>query len=455
MRIATSIRTSLRFFAITVLGLSSLLPASLLISASELSGSVSDSRAAILLDDRTALKTRIDMMREAKHTINFSTYEWEPDEVGMLQLKLLAEAARPPRNVHVQVIVDAYGGKKIPLGALRYLQESGVDVRMYHPLSLKDFKRSNRRMHDKYLSVDGVRCVKGGRNATNGYFELSHKKKKNRDDVEVVLEGPGVQGGDHVYQELFDSSDVEAVPKLKNVSPRQLETQANFLNAITDEHIDSLTRGAEPVKMLHVDGFEISGDPRGALDNSEGVWRTISGVLRRTQSGVTIISPYGDFTDAQRKEIVDLRNRGKKVEIITNSMKTMGSLANQAIAVGFSKQIAWLDSIGADVYEHEGPFMLHMKGITRDGGLETTFQSFNMGDERSEKLNSEIIVKIYANSPQSKAWRDSVGTFVSQVKSKAKLVTTAERDQPSFQVKCLRGRMLRQLLKSDALRSIL
>jgi putative cardiolipin synthase len=455
VRIATSIRTALRFLAITVVGLSSLLPASQISHADGLSGSASDSRAAILVDDRTALKARIEMLRGAKHTINFSTYEWEPDKIGMLQLKLLAEAAQPPRNVHVQVIVDGYGGRKIPLGALRYLQESGVDVRMYHPLSIKNLKRTNQRMHDKYVSVDGVRCLKGGRNATDGFFELSHKAEKNRDDVEVVLEGPGVQGGDHVFQELFDSPDVEAVPKLKFVSSKKINAQANILKAITDERIDLLTRGAKPVQMLHVDSFEISGDPRGTLNNSEGVWKTISGVLRRTQDGVTIISPYGDFTEAQRKEIVDLRNNGKRVEIITNSMKTMGSLANQAIAVGFSKQVAWLDSIGAEVYEHEGPFMLHMKSISRDGGLETSFQSFNLGDERSEKVNSEIIVRIHAKSPQSKAWRDSVSTFISQVKSKAKLVTTPERERKSFQIKCLRGMILRHLLKSQVLRSIL
>ena len=59
-----------------------------------------------------------------------------------------------------------------------------IQVRLYNPLSRKgisslnylaDFKRANRRMHKKSLTVDGLVTVIGDRNIADEYFEMNPK----------------------------------------------------------------------------------------------------------------------------------------------------------------------------------------------------------------------------------------------------------------------------------------
>lgn len=129
----------------------------------------SHSRIQLLINGTAyfpALETAIE---QAKHSIHLHTYIYEADKVGNRISELLKEAAK--RGVSVQVLLDGFGSKELPISHIKSLRKSGVHVSYYRPqISPWTLKKDRlRRMHRKVVTIDERIAFVGGINIIDDY----------------------------------------------------------------------------------------------------------------------------------------------------------------------------------------------------------------------------------------------------------------------------------------------
>src|SRR5882672_5638402 len=133
----------------------------------------------VLDDPRDAVQVRVDLIQQATKEIDALYFLARNDRITMTALSLLRDARR--RGVgNVRMIVDA-NFQHIPKPVLAHLSDEGVQVRVYHPLTMRHPSWLFRRMHEKVVVVDSERYITGGRNLAESYFGLAKRNYIDRD----------------------------------------------------------------------------------------------------------------------------------------------------------------------------------------------------------------------------------------------------------------------------------
>lgn len=131
----------------------------------------------VMDDAPEAFAMRHDLIRRAESSIDAQYYMWHSDITGRLLMSGMLAAA--DRNVRVRILLDdnTTAGTDDWLVALN--SHKNIEVRVFNPFILRrprmlsylfDFRRLNRRMHNKSLTVDGSVTIIGGRNIGDEYF---------------------------------------------------------------------------------------------------------------------------------------------------------------------------------------------------------------------------------------------------------------------------------------------
>ena len=130
-----------------------------------------------LSDAHDAFAARMMLVRAAQRSLDVQYYIWHDDMTGTMLLEALHAAA--DRGVRVRLLLDDNGtaGLDTVLAALD--AHSNIEVRLYNPFVVRwpkpigyltDFRRLNRRMHNKSLTADNQATIVGGRNIGDEYF---------------------------------------------------------------------------------------------------------------------------------------------------------------------------------------------------------------------------------------------------------------------------------------------
>lgn len=145
-----------------------------------------------------ALGARLHMMEVAEASIDAQYFLIKPDRAGSLFAEKMLEAA--DRGVRVRFLVYDIFTPKLDRELSVFNSHPNIQVRLFNPIGnrsfkyvnyLLDFKRANRRMHNKSFTVDGAISIVGGRNIADEYFEL--QQDVLFDDFEVLAMGSVVE----------------------------------------------------------------------------------------------------------------------------------------------------------------------------------------------------------------------------------------------------------------------
>jgi len=145
-----------------------------------------------------AFAARYLLATAAEKSLDVQYFLWNDDEVGDLLLEALCQAAA--RGVRVRILLDDFytNGFDPTLSALG--GEPNIEVRLYNPFVLReartldllsDFRRLNRRMHNKSFTADNQVAIVGGRNIGNEYFGAG--PGVGFADLDVIAVGPAVR----------------------------------------------------------------------------------------------------------------------------------------------------------------------------------------------------------------------------------------------------------------------
>ncbi len=346
------------------------------------------------------------------------------DDYTLGGMALLVDAAK--RGVKVRVILDSIFGK-IPLTLYSKLMDQAVgpdgahnlDIKVYNPIGLNPFKWSKRN-HAKLLIADQGDdrvLISGGRNVGGEYFGV--EGKMNFDDFDVLTRGSSAESAKEDFEANWESGvatpvrmlgieDGKADPSMcyhREDLDRCLAVQEHLqkkLDADAARLADMLAKvlDTKPDGMFitnsKIDWFKksfnikktryMSHDPTKLVTKkSANLSRDLLAILKAAKHDVNIISPYLIPTDNVYEAFAELKAKGVRIRIITNSMKSTDNLLAQA---GYRSSQKKLTEMGIEIWEYKGPNTVHAKTAQIDNN-HVLVGTYNM-DPRSAFLNREV-----------------------------------------------------------------
>jgi putative cardiolipin synthase len=378
-----------------------------------------------LSDAHVAFAARMDLIRSAQRTLDIQYYIWRNDLTGTLLLEEIHEAA--DRGVRVRLLLDDLGIPSSLDPTLAALEaHPNIEVRLFNPFVVRkpkfigfltDFKRANRRMHNKSMTADSTATILGGRNIGDEYFDATDGVVFA--DLDVLAVGPAAADVARDFDRYWASaSSYPADRILPHVSAGQLvelERKARTIeqDPAAEAYMDAL-RGPHIVqKMLDatlpLDWAKtemISDDPAKGLNNAPPealISHQLREVLGEPTREIDLVSPYFVPATLGTQYLTGLAARGVDVRVLTNALEATDVAA---VHSGYMKRRVELLKSGVHLYElrrtpgtpHKkeqspGPFgssgsSLHAKTFVVDE-QRVFVGSFNF-DPRSKHLNTEL-----------------------------------------------------------------
>ncbi len=360
----------------------------------------------------------------AERSLDVQTYIWHSDMTGIALADKILDAA--DRGVRVRLLVDDMDARGKHYGFAALDAHPQIEVRLFNPFqsragqlrfafeALGDFKRINRRMHNKSWIADNRIALVGGRNLGDEYFNAS--EQVNFVDLDFVMIGPIVRDVSASFDRYWNSEAAYPVHLLapKDVTPEALASLRQIMAPVVEEarrsrYAHSL-RADEDVRKLVAGDIRIewastyrfvSDDPlkaAGKAETASHVVELLGPMVRAARERVNIVSPY--FVPGRKGTdgLLELAAAGIEVNLLTNSLA-----ANDVAAVygGYSRWRKPLLEGGVNLWELKplpgsktkpslfgsSGASLHTKALSVDGHR-VFVGSYNL-DPRSTSLNTE------------------------------------------------------------------
>jgi phosphatidylserine/phosphatidylglycerophosphate/cardiolipin synthase-like enzyme len=351
----------------------------------------SDSGFHLLDGVDAALASRLALADGAQRTLDLQYYAIHADASTEVILQRVRDAAR--RGVRVRILLDDFNTVGEDAQVLRLAFEPNVQMRLFNPLpgsrgsmvgrlvtSLQDFGRMQKRMHNKLFIADNAWGIAGGRNLGDMYFGSG--ETQNFVDLDVLAAGRIVRDMSASFdrfwndelaypvQTLLDREDIDALRKPQpqpggagaaNAAPPgpilPVTVSPTVLPSVTPGAADAAERPSTdlpavsltwaPATLL-VDRPGKIGPDEDEVDAGETVIDGLLHLMQQTQRDLLIISPYfvpGAPTMAVYEQ---LRKRGVRIRILTNSLASNDAPAAHA---GYARYREALLAMGVEIHE--------------------------------------------------------------------------------------------------------
>jgi phosphatidylserine/phosphatidylglycerophosphate/cardiolipin synthase-like enzyme len=441
-------------------------------------GTRNDSGFALVGNAELAFTSRMTLIKAAEKTLDIQYYAIFADKTTERLFDALREAAA--RGVRIRILLDDFNTSGKNAQVLKLAFEKNMELRLFNPLpgnrsslalriitNLHDVERIQRRMHNKIFVADNALAITGGRNLGETYFGQS--PGTNFVDIDVLAAGRIVRDLSRSFDQYwnnplaypvqslmtakeiealkpaissdnpaapFDPSDAAAagVAAAESLLPVPLSTEpaapASTTTPLPDSTNLRLLKWTWAPSTLLVDKpGKIAAD----ADSTEAAEdTTVDGLLQlmaQAKTSLLIVSPY--FVPGERTmgQFADLRKRGVRVRVLTNSLASNDAPAAHA---GYARYRKRLLEMGIEIYEmhaeQEGTFRsfgsaaisagsiggstggdgrsrasLHSKVVVVDDRL-LVVGSMNL-DLRSQLQNSEVAIAIRSRALSAEASR--------------------------------------------------
>ena len=354
--------------------------------------------------------SRVALIRKATTRIDIQTYILTPDVTGAGLIRELEAAA--DRGVGVRLLLDDYGShdakarldrlRRTPGVEIRYINASrkqGLSRRVDYVL---DFRRLNRRMHNKSFIVDDTVAIVGGRNIGDVYFRQGDVVFA---DLDVIVEGGALADLKQVFETYWTSAltapldDIAPLPARPRVardpSPERVPNCSAQAPAgqRDPQVVPAVVFSDPPSKLSRRQAAEPETDPIRAQIERE---------IDNPSTSLFIISPYFIPSDGWVDDLVAMSRRGVDVRVLTNSAKATNSTPVHAAYSKYRRELLEggvrlfeFKPTGVPVEEPDLEFAgmrsrstLHAKTFAVDD-QKVFVGSFNF-DPRSVSLNTEM-----------------------------------------------------------------
>ena len=371
-----------------------------------------------------ALAARLVLAEHAELSIDAQYYHVTDDIVSQCFFDALLRAA--DRGVLVRLLIDDVFTKGKDCGLAGLDSHPNFSVRIFNPFArrkarfidgIMDFRRVNRRMHNKSFTIDGLITIIGGRNIGDEYYGAG--EDVNFGDLDVLAIGPIVEDVSGMFEQFWNhktATNLSSFARMPADTATELARIRALLEASRAEIRDSKYSNAVRKRFLeYLDNneslftwspYSLAADSPGKSEAPQTV--TIRKPLQETINGarseLLIISPYFVPRKAGVLAFTKLQNRGVDITVVTNSL----AANNQpSVHAGYAPSRQALLKSGVKLYEvradahvpgaefaagNSAKATLHTKSFIVDR-REWFVGSFNF-DPRSANINTEMGVII-------------------------------------------------------------
>ncbi len=373
-----------------------------------------DGTVAVPPTGEDSLSARIEMIRNAKHSIRIEALIFRGDESGLYIADILKQKKKDNPSLDIRVIVDTASNatdlqtQKMYIDLIQHgIPVQGAAYQIMNEASLHDLKALDRRSHEKLFLIDASTPdaigVMGGLNIGNEYFHLGLEAKDRWRDHDSILRGDVIADAAAGFDKNF-SYFLEV--KRHNIDTAKYWKQwkswvtKNYGNINVKLHYKTDPRITK--KIIEIEG-------RFALHHLEFVPARIrflqsrprlketyieqayDALIRSSKSLIKIANAYFIPPESYRKVLTDAAARlGRdKITVVTNS--TASNDLPPMTLVGRSYYEDLIEA-GIKIFEWAGEGTLHAKAASFDKAY-CIIGSFNF-DQRSEDKNSESAVAI-------------------------------------------------------------
>jgi putative cardiolipin synthase len=378
-----------------------------------------------LTEGLDAFGARLALMERAERTIDAQYFMMSPDTAGLVFVAELMKAA--DRGVRVRLLLDDIFTTVDDSVFILLDQHPNVEMRLFNPIARKgvyafnyvgNFKLTNRRMHNKSLTMDNQIAVIGGRNIAEEYFQLEEGGEFI--DFDVMAAGPIVEQisasfDDYWNHELaipmsvfYEEVDADDLESLQERLPKAMADVGDsvYASAINSELMQQFR--VNKLRPYIADARMIVDEPQKLLEeisrDYQIVAKEISEALLAAEKEIIIYTPYFIPGKSGLEVINRIREKGVRIVIITNSLATNNHTSVHSAYSSYRKRLLeqgvelWEARVdAADVTLDDGTkekvqLTLHTKGIIIDSRY-VFVGSLNL-DPRSIDINTEMGVLI-------------------------------------------------------------
>jgi cardiolipin synthase A/B len=290
----------------------------------------------------------------AEESVHFETYVWWTGDVCRRVAEAFAERARA--GVQVRVLVDAVGGGDMDDEIRALMEDAGVDVADFHPLSFRTLGQYNNRDHRKLAIVDGRIGYTFGHGVAS---EWSWEGEVRWRDTAIRMEGPVVGALQGVFLENWVETTTE-VPVGESVFPDLAPAGDVRAHVVASSHLGQ----ASTVELL----YKVA--------------------IASATEELLIQNPYFLPDEDLLGLIVDAAARGVRVRIMLPGAE---GTDNKVVYHASHTHYPRLLEAGVELYHYDAG-LLHQKVLVIDG-LWSHVGSTNF-DSRSFEINEEVSVGV-------------------------------------------------------------
>lgn len=294
-------------------------------------------------------------IKAAKKTITFETFAFVEGNAARAFIEALTERAKAGVKVHM--ILDAVGSQLIGEANIKTLRDAGIELRLYHPISILHPIESNIRGHRKIMVVDGKIGFTGGSGVGDAWMGNAQSAYNWR-ETHYRVTGPIVAD----LQRGFNINWIKTGgPKLDG-----------------PDYFPVL----KPTGNTKAQAFDAA--PQDKICTIPHLYRQ---ALASAQKSVIIENSYIVMDKPLMKAVLDARARGVHVEMITSSEHCDSWTVRYLSVFQYHKLL----KAGVHIYEYQ-PSMMHCKVLVVDG-IFSSIGSANL-DPRSLYINDESNVNV-------------------------------------------------------------
>ena len=371
-----------------------------------------------------ALAARLRMIERAEVSLDAQYFLMKPDIAGHIFCQELLLAAN--RGVRVRFLLDDVFTEVSDEELFILDAHENIEVRLYNPIAKKglyylnflgDFKRANRRMHNKSFTADNQLTIVGGRNIANEYFDLNiNTEFEDFDVLGVGKVATEVSATFDLFWNSRRSLPLEALDV--EFTEAQLDKVRQQMKQEFDEAYTSVFAAAMENKIikelidtkdqLFAADWEVIADAPQKLENRVAaehrqLVNRLAELIVDSDEEVIVITPYMVPLKSGIEFWQGVVDQGTRVVILTNSLASTNHIP---VHSGYAKFRKPLLEAGVELYEARVDTVEHRAdrpGAPDNKTLHTKLiiidrqqifaGSLNL-DPRSIDLNSEMGVNI-------------------------------------------------------------
>lgn len=390
-------------------------------------------RVRLLSGNEEAWYARWHLIDNAKKSLTITYFIVDQDIFGFSFLGLLRKKAR--QGVAIRLMVDdrfMRSAKKLKdYDELEELaREPNVEIKIYNPIgrqilpALGDLRKVFASNHDKIIIADSRICLTGGRNIGQDYFVQLGEFKNVFQDLDVIMEGPGVVSQlqkafdeewkalpnrvvrpdrinlvsrsaklDMAYHLMRRYLQGQGVPDLRKLDfPKSMQKEAKAFcdqlsgfKKLSAYNSYSMFRGERQMPVRILDRHSLLGTRRDIAPN-------LIRMIDACRTEILIQNAYVVLDEAAEAALRRASNRGVKIILCTNSGESTNHPSTVAFFLTDWKRLLTTMPTARILVYPKGMPCIHTKAFVFDRQI-AVVGTYNL-DPLSMVINSEVVTVI-------------------------------------------------------------